>query len=54
MSRAFCSRSGTRSTTNTLEAPRISAEYAAISPTGPAPYTTTLSPGDTPASSQPW
>jgi hypothetical protein len=41
------------STTNTWEAPRIIALCAAIRPTGPAPKTTTRSPGCMPASSVP-
>lgn len=40
---------GTRSTRNTRDAPLISAEYAAIRPTGP-PITVTVSPGFTWAS----
>jgi hypothetical protein len=40
--------------TNTWAAPRSAALCAAISPTGPAPKTATVSPGLTPASSVPW
>ncbi|MFB9074358.1 hypothetical protein ACFFX0_25445 [Citricoccus parietis] len=51
---ASASRSGWRSTTMTFAAPLIVADRAAISPTGPAPAITTLSPGITPAISVAW
>jgi len=45
---------GTLSTTNTWEAPSRKARCAAISPTGPAPYTATRSPMPTSTSTAPW
>jgi len=50
---ASASRSGSLSTTKTWAAPRIAALCAAISPTGPAPKITNVSPGLTWASSVP-
>ena len=51
--RACASRSGFKSPTMTTEAPRRCAEYAAASPTGPAPATYTVEPVVTPAVTAP-
>ena len=47
--RACANRSALRSPTITTAAPSSSAEYAAASPTGPAPATYTVDPVVTPA-----